>query len=150
MDTPPFSELGLPEELLAAVESLGFERPSPIQALSIPVALSGVDLLGLSQTGSGKTAAFTLPVLARIDLKSRSPQALIVCPTRELAVQVCEEVHRLGSQMRGLRAVPVYGGAPMGPPQRWVTLASSGPIFWAGRVKERRSSGTVERPPAGP
>jgi len=113
MDTPPFSELGLPEELLAAVESLGFERPSPIQALSIPVALSGVDLLGLSQTGSGKTAAFTLPVLARIDLKSRSPQALIVCPTRELAVQVCEEVHRLGSQMRGLRAVPVYGGAPM-------------------------------------
>jgi len=113
MDTPPFSELGLPEELLAAVESLGFERPSPIQALSIPVALSGVDLLGLSQTGSGKTAAFTLPVLARIDLKSRSPQALIVCPTRELAVQVCEEVHRLGAQMRGLRAVPVYGGAPM-------------------------------------
>ncbi|MGC4014977.1 MAG: DEAD/DEAH box helicase [Luteolibacter sp.] len=113
MDTPPFSELGLPEELLAAVESLGFERPSPIQALSIPVALSGSDLLGLSQTGSGKTAAFALPVLAKIDLKLHAPQALMVCPTRELAVQVCEEVHRLGAKMRGLRAVPVYGGAPM-------------------------------------
>ncbi|BCU75816.1 DEAD/DEAH box helicase [Luteolibacter sp. LG18] len=113
MDTPPFSELGLPEELLAAIESLGFERPSPIQALSIPVALTGSDLLGLSQTGSGKTAAFALPVLAKIDLKVHAPQALMVCPTRELAVQVCEEVHRLGEKMRGLRAVPVYGGAPM-------------------------------------
>ncbi len=113
METPPFSDLGLPEALIAAVEALGFERPSPIQALSIPVALSGSDLLGLSQTGSGKTAAFALPVLAKIDLRQRSTQALIICPTRELAVQVCEEVHRLGSKMPGLRAVPVYGGAPM-------------------------------------
>lgn len=113
MDTLPFSELGLPEDLIAAVEALGFERPSPIQAMSIPVALTGADMLGLSQTGSGKTAAFALPVLAKIDINKRSPQALIVCPTRELAVQVCEEVHRLGAKMRGLRAVPVYGGAPM-------------------------------------
>jgi len=113
MDTPPFSELGLTEELLAAIQDLGYEQPSPIQAMAIPVAMSGSDLLGLSQTGSGKTAAFALPVLARIDLNKRTPQALIVCPTRELAVQVCEEVHRLGIKMRGLRAVPVYGGAPM-------------------------------------
>ena len=113
MDTPPFTELGLTPELLAAIESLGYERPSPIQAMSIPVAMAGGDLLGLSQTGSGKTAAFGLPVLARIDLKIRNPQALIVCPTRELAVQVCEEIHRLGAKMRGLKSVPVYGGAPM-------------------------------------
>lgn len=108
-----FQDLGLPEALLAGVAALGFEQPSPIQAMSIPVAMSGKDLLGLSQTGSGKTAAFALPILARIDVRRAEPQALIVCPTRELAMQVCEEVHRLGSKMLGLKAVPVYGGAPM-------------------------------------
>ncbi|WP_035609556.1 DEAD/DEAH box helicase [Haloferula sp. BvORR071] len=113
METPPFSELGLPSELLAAVEALGFERPSPIQAMAIPVALTGRDILGLSHTGSGKTAAFTLPLLAKLDFKKRLPQALILCPTRELAVQVCEEVHRLGAKLGQLRAIPVYGGAPM-------------------------------------
>ncbi|MCW1922482.1 DEAD/DEAH box helicase [Luteolibacter arcticus] len=113
METPPFSELGLSPELLAAVEVLGFERPSPIQAMAIPVALTGRDILGLSHTGSGKTAAFTLPLLAKLDFNLRRPQALILCPTRELAVQVCEEVHRLGSKLGQLRAIPVYGGAPM-------------------------------------
>jgi ATP-dependent RNA helicase DeaD len=113
MDTPPFSELGLPAPLLAAIETLGFERPSPIQALSIPPALEGKDLVGLSATGSGKTAAFTLPALAKLDVKAHATQVLIICPTRELAVQVCEEVHRLGAKLRGLHATPVYGGAPM-------------------------------------
>jgi ATP-dependent RNA helicase DeaD len=113
MDTPPFSELGLPGPLLAAVEALGFERPSPIQALAIPPALEGSDLIGLFQTGSGKTAAFALPVLAKIDVENRSPQALVLCPTRELANQVCEDVHRYASQMKQLRAVPIYGGAPI-------------------------------------
>ncbi len=113
MDTPPFSELGLPDHLLAAIEILGYERPSPIQAMSIPPALLGKDILGLSATGSGKTAAFTLPALSKIDVKQGYPQVLILCPTRELAVQVCEEVHRLGAKMTGLNATPVYGGAPM-------------------------------------
>ena len=113
MDTPPFSQLGLPAPLLAAIEALGYERPSPIQAMSIPPALEGRDLVGLSATGSGKTAAFALPALTMLDLKNRRPQVLILCPTRELAVQVCEEVHRLGAKMHGLHATPVYGGAPM-------------------------------------
>ena len=113
MDTPPFSELGLPDALLAAIETLGYERPSPIQAMSIPPALLGKDLVGLSATGSGKTAAFTLPALAKLDVKQGYPQVLILCPTRELAVQVCEEVHRLGAKMQGLHATPVYGGAPI-------------------------------------
>ena len=113
MDTPPFSELGLPDALLAAIETLGYERPSPIQAMSIPPALLGKDLVGLSATGSGKTAAFTLPALAKLDVKQGYPQVLILCPTRELAVQVCEEVHRLGAKMTGLHATPVYGGAPI-------------------------------------
>jgi len=113
METPPFTELGLPAPLLAAIETLGYERPSPIQALSIPPALEGKDIVGLSATGSGKTAAFVLPALTLLDLKAHHPQVLILCPTRELAVQVCEEVHRLGAKMRGLHATPVYGGAPM-------------------------------------
>ena len=113
MDTPPFSELGLPPALLSAIETLGYERPSPIQAMSIPPALEGHDLLGLSATGSGKTAAFTLPALASVDTAARFPQVLILCPPRELAVQVCEEVHRLGAKMKDLHATPVYGGAPM-------------------------------------
>jgi len=113
METPPFSELGLKDELLDGITALGFERPSPIQALAIPVALAGRDLIGLSQTGSGKTAAFGLPVLQGVDLEDRRVQAIVICPTRELAVQVCQDIHRLGSAMRGLHAVPVYGGASM-------------------------------------
>lgn len=113
MDTIPFAELGLPDPLVEAVLEMGFESPSQIQAETIPPALAGEDLIGLSQTGSGKTAAFALPMLAQIDVSLQEPQALIVCPTRELAVQVCEEVFRLGSKMKGLRSLPVYGGAPI-------------------------------------
>ena len=113
MDTPMFADLGLPDVLLSAVLDMGFESPSPIQAKTIPLALEGKDLIGLSQTGSGKTAAFALPTLAAIDAHLAEPQALIVCPTRELAVQVCEEVFRLGCKIKGLRALPVYGGAPI-------------------------------------
>ena len=114
MDTPPFSSLGLTPILLEAVESLGFEKPSAIQALAIPVALEGHDVVGLSETGSGKTAAFGLPVLQQIDVNSRDTQALIVCPTRELAVQVCEQIHILGAGFgRDLLVAPVYGGASM-------------------------------------
>ena len=86
MDTPPFSELGLPGHLITAVESLGFERPSPIQAAAIPPALAGKDLVGLSETGSGKTAAFTLPALAKIDLDERTPQVRVA----GLAATICE------------------------------------------------------------
>lgn len=113
MDTVPFTELGLTAPLLEAVKDMGFESPSPIQARTIPLALQGDDLIGLSQTGSGKTAAFALPLLARLKIEKKAPQALVVCPTRELAVQVCEEIYRLGSKLGGLRALPVYGGAPI-------------------------------------
>ena len=124
MDTPPFSELGLSPHTLEAVEKLGFERPSPIQALAIPVALEGRDIVGLSETGSGKTAAFTLPLLEKINTDDRRTQALIVCPTRELAVQVCEQVHLLGAGLgRDLTVAPVYGGASM---ERQFKLLSRG------------------------
>lgn len=110
MDTPPFTELGLRDELVEAVNAMGFEKPSPIQAMTIPPALEGSDLVGISQTGSGKTAAFALPLLNKIDLSIKGTQALVLCPTRELAMQVCEEIHRLASKLKGVSAVPVYGG----------------------------------------
>ncbi|GAA5482695.1 DEAD/DEAH box helicase [Haloferula sargassicola] len=144
METPPFSELGLPAPLLAAVEALGFERPSPIQALSIPPALEGRDLVGLSQTGSGKTAAFTLPVLARIDLDELRPQAIVLCPTRELAHQVCEEVHRLGAEMKGLRAVPVYGGAPIDRQFRALRQGAHVVVGTPGRVLDHLRRGSLD------
>ena len=108
-----FSDLGLGPELLKGISKLGFESPSPIQAQTIPLILEGRDMVGLSQTGSGKTAAFSLPALEQIDLSLPEPQALILCPTQELAVQVSEEIHRLGSALKGLVALPVYGGAPI-------------------------------------
>lgn len=106
-----FSELGLSNEVQKAVQRLGFEQASPIQAAAIPVLLTGRDIVGQSHTGSGKTAAFAIPALERLDLKAPGPQVLILVPTRELAMQVTEEVHKLAYFKRGVRAVPIYGGA---------------------------------------
>jgi len=111
MSQHTFPELGIAPELLEAVKSLGFEQPSPIQAEAIPVALSGRDVVGQSQTGSGKTMAFGIPVVQGVDGSKRHVQALILCPTRELAMQVCAEIHKLASFKEGVRATPVYGGA---------------------------------------
>lgn len=111
MSTQTFPELGISPELLEAVTSLGFEQPSPIQAQAIPVALTGRDVVGQSHTGSGKTMAFGIPVVQGVDGSKRAVQALILCPTRELAMQVCAEIHKLASYKEGVRATPVYGGA---------------------------------------
>ena len=108
-----FTDLGLRPELLEGIRRLGFETPSPIQAQTIPLAVKGNDIVGLSQTGSGKTAAFALPALHKVDTTQMKTQVLILCPTRELAVQVCEETNRLASVMEDLIATPVYGGAPI-------------------------------------
>src|SRR5260221_1797878 len=105
-----FSELGLSSEVLKAIDRLGFEQPAPIQAESIPVLMSGKDVVGQSQTGSGKTVAFAAPAIEKVVVTDRSTQVLILCPTRELAVQVSEEVHKLAFFKRGLHALPVYGG----------------------------------------
>lgn len=144
MDTPPFSELGLPENLLSAIEALGYERPSPIQALSIPAALAGKDILGLSATGSGKTASFTLPALAQLDVKQAYPQVLILCPTRELAVQVCEEVHRLGAKTSGLHATPVYGGAPIDRQLRALRSGAQVVVGTPGRLLDHLRRGSFD------
>jgi ATP-dependent RNA helicase DeaD len=105
-----FAELGLSENIIKALTEMGFEKPSPIQAQGIPAVMQGSDVIGQAQTGTGKTAAFGIPVLERIDTSSNAVQALILCPTRELAVQVSEELGRLGKFMRGIRIEAIYGG----------------------------------------
>jgi ATP-dependent RNA helicase DeaD len=110
MTTKLFSELGLSAEILKAIDKLGFEQASPIQAESIPVLLTGKDVVGQSQTGSGKTAAFAIPAIEKVNPDQRNVQVLILCPTRELAVQVSEEVHKLAFFKRGITALPIYGG----------------------------------------
>ncbi|MFC5695964.1 DEAD/DEAH box helicase [Pseudomonas sp. GCM10022186] len=110
-----FAALGIHPSVLAAITAVGYEEPSPIQAQSIPVILAGHDMIGQAQTGTGKTAAFALPILSRIDPAKREPQALILAPTRELALQVATAFETYAKQMPGLNVVAVYGGAPMGP-----------------------------------
>jgi ATP-dependent RNA helicase DeaD len=105
-----FAELGLAPEILKAIERMGFEEASPIQSAAIPILLEGADVVGQSQTGSGKTAAFGIPAIQLVDASIRAPQVLILCPTRELAVQVAEEIAKLAFFKRGVRELPIYGG----------------------------------------
>ncbi|WP_425354269.1 DEAD/DEAH box helicase [Ectopseudomonas mendocina] len=114
-ETGGFAALGLHPNILAALTAVGYEEPSPIQAQAIPVILAGHDMIGQAQTGTGKTAAFALPLLSKIDAAKREPQVLILAPTRELALQVATAFETYSKQMPGVNVVAVYGGAPMGP-----------------------------------
>lgn len=110
METVRFDELQLDERILRAVADMGFEEASPIQAQAIPVQMEGRDIIGQAQTGTGKTAAFGIPLLQKIDPKSKKLQAVALCPTRELAIQVADEVRRLAKYMHGVKVLPIYGG----------------------------------------
>lgn len=110
METVRFEELNLDPRIMRAITDMGFEAASPIQAQSIPVQMEGKDMIGQAQTGTGKTAAFGIPMLQKIDPDSRKTQAIILCPTRELAIQVAEELRRLAKYMSGIKILPVYGG----------------------------------------
>src|SRR5690348_1669484 len=108
-----FSSLALSPSLIQIAGELGFKQMTPIQAKSIPLLLMGKDLIGQSRTGSGKTAAFALPLLEKINLKGRQVQALILCPTRELSAQVAREIRKLGRYHPGLQVLPLSGGQPI-------------------------------------
>lgn len=110
METIRFDELQLDERILRAVTDMGFEAMSPIQAQAIPVQMEGRDVIGQAQTGTGKTAAFGIPLLQKIDRDSKRLQAIALCPTRELAIQVAEEIRRLAKYMHGIKVLPIYGG----------------------------------------
>ncbi|MGX7682024.1 DEAD/DEAH box helicase [Jatrophihabitans sp. DSM 45814] len=111
---PSFADLGIGEPVLRALSDVGYETPSPIQAATIPPLMAGRHVVGLAQTGTGKTAAFALPILSRIDLNQRTPQALILAPTRELALQVSEAISRYAHYLPGLNVLPIYGGQSYG------------------------------------
>ncbi|TFW17812.1 DEAD/DEAH box helicase [Massilia arenosa] len=115
MQDTTFADLGLPAPLLKALKEVGYEVPSPIQAQTIPLLLENRDVLGQAQTGTGKTAAFALPILARIDVKQTAPQALVLAPTRELAIQVAEAFQSYAAHMPRFHVLPVYGGQSYGP-----------------------------------
>ncbi|WP_084591132.1 DEAD/DEAH box helicase [Desulfonatronovibrio magnus] len=113
METIKFESLNLTTETLKGIEDMGFEETSPIQAQSIPAILQGRDIIGQAQTGTGKTASFGIPLLEKIDTQSKTIQAIVLCPTRELAIQVAEEISALGKFHKGLNVLPVYGGQPI-------------------------------------
>ena len=105
-----FDELNIDERILRAVEDMGFEETSPIQTQAIPAVLEGIDVIGQAQTGTGKTAAYSIPMLQKINPDVKKPQAIVLCPTRELAVQVAEEIRKLAKYMSDIKVLPVYGG----------------------------------------
>ncbi|MDD4658501.1 MAG: DEAD/DEAH box helicase, partial [Eubacteriales bacterium] len=104
-----FNELGLSPEVLRSISSMGFEEMTPIQQEAIPIALAGKDLIGQARTGTGKTAAFGIPMVERFVPEQGLPQGLVITPTRELAVQVAEELHKIG-EFKRIRSLPIYGG----------------------------------------
>ncbi|MGB7181189.1 MAG: DEAD/DEAH box helicase, partial [Burkholderiaceae bacterium] len=139
-----FGDLNLPAPLLAALNDVGYETPSPIQAQTIPPLLAGKDLLGHAPTGTGKTAAFALPMLARLDLTAQGVQSLILTPTRELAIQVAEAITKYASKIDGLRVLPVYGGQEYGTQIRQLTRGVHVVVGTPGRVMDHMRKGTLK------
>ena len=139
-----FAELGLSPDLLKAVERMGFEQAAPIQAETIPKLLAGSDLIGQSQTGSGKTAAFGIPAVELVDAKSRAVQVLMLCPTRELASQVAEEIAKLAYFKKGVRELPVYGGQSYEHQFRGLKAGPQIVIGTPGRIIDHIGQGTLK------
>lgn len=138
-ETGTFAELGLHPSILAAITAVGYEEPSPIQSQSIPVILAGHDMIGQAQTGTGKTAAFALPILSKIDPAKREPQALILAPTRELALQVATAFETYSKQLPGVSVVAIYGGAPMGPQLKSLRMGAQIIVATPGRLVDHLS-----------
>ena len=139
-----FPDLGIDAEILKAIEKLGFAQPSPIQAEAIPVALAGRDVVGQSQTGSGKTMAFAIPGLQAINPKDVAVQMLVMCPTRELAMQVCTEIHKLLPGRKSVFATPIYGGAAYEHQIRALKKGSQIVVGTPGRILDFVRRGTLK------
>jgi ATP-dependent RNA helicase DeaD len=139
-----FRDLGLGEPLLEALAEVGYESPSPIQSATIPVLLSGADLLGQAQTGTGKTAAFALPALERLDLSGREPQVLVLVPTRELALQVAEAFQRYASHLKGFHVLPIYGGQSYQPQLNALRRGVHVVVGTPGRISDHLERGTLK------
>lgn len=142
--TPAFDELGLHPKVQKALKDVGYETPSPIQAETIPLLLDGHHVVGLAQTGTGKTAAFALPILSRIDLSDPTPQALILAPTRELALQVSEAFERYAAHLKGLHVLPVYGGQGYGVQLSALRRGVHVIVGTPGRIMDHLDKGTLD------
>ncbi|MCE7698891.1 MAG: DEAD/DEAH box helicase, partial [Methanobacterium paludis] len=139
-----FKDLDISSEIENAVADMGFEEATPIQSLAIPHVLDGRDVIGQAQTGTGKTAAFGIPILEMVDPGDRSLQAVILCPTRELAIQVAEEIRKLSKYMSKIKVLPIYGGQPI---ERQIKALKKGVqviIGTPGRVMDHMRRGTLK------
>ena len=143
-DALTFADLGLDPRVLQAVQEVGYETPSPIQAETIPTLLTGRDVVGLAQTGTGKTAAFALPILSRLDLRQKKPQALVLAPTRELALQVCEAFERYAAHVPGVHVLPVYGGQAYGVQLSALRRGVHVVVGTPGRIMDHLEKGTLD------
>lgn len=144
METLRFEDLNLSNEILKAVENKGFEEATPIQAQAIPYVLEGRDIIGQAQTGTGKTAAFGIPILEKLSNEEKAVQALVLCPTRELAIQVAEEIRELAKYKRGVEILPIYGGQPI---DRQIKALKKRPqiiVGTPGRVMDHMNRGTLK------
>ena len=139
-----FRVLGLSAPLMKAIEESGYTIPTPIQTQTIPLLLAGRDLLGQAQTGSGKTGAFALPLLQRIDLACKHPQVLVLVPTRELAIQVAAAFERYGSKMSQLRVLAIYGGAAYQPQFSQLNRGVHVVVGTPGRVMDHMTRGSLK------
>ncbi|HEV2703394.1 MAG TPA: DEAD/DEAH box helicase [Steroidobacteraceae bacterium] len=139
-----FSELGLPAPLLEALAAVGYESPSPIQTATIPRMLKGEDVLGQAQTGTGKTAAFALPILARIDVSQNTAQCLVMVPTRELAIQVAEAFQKYAVKLPGFHVLPIYGGQSYTPQLKGLKRGAQVIVATPGRVMDHMKRGSLD------
>jgi len=142
--SPSFQDLALIEPVLKALKDVGYENPSPIQAQVIPFMLQGKDVLGQAQTGTGKTAAFALPILSRIDLRQKDPQVLVLAPTRELAIQVAEAFQRYAAHLKGFHVLPIYGGQDYSSQLRQLSRGAHVVVGTPGRVMDHMRRGTLK------
>jgi ATP-dependent RNA helicase DeaD len=143
-DTTTFDQLALSGPILKALIDIGYETPSPIQAQTIPLVLKGRDVLGEAQTGTGKTAAFALPILSNLDMSQKAVQVLVLAPTRELAIQVAEAFQKYAKHIKGFHVLPVYGGQDYRGQIRALERGVHVVVGTPGRVMDHMRRGTLK------
>ena len=144
METVRFDELDLSPEILRGIQEMGFEEATPIQGKAIPAVLAGGDVIGQAQTGTGKTAAFGIPILMKVDPQDKRTQTIILCPTRELAIQVADEIRNLARYMHAVKVLPVYGGQEIGKQIRSLKGGAQIIIGTPGRVMDHLRRKTIK------
>ena len=139
-----FNELNISDNIKKGIKGMGFTKATPIQEQSIPVTLKGKDVMGQAQTGSGKTVAFAIPIIEKIFIEDKSPQAIVLCPTRELCMQVADEISKVGSNIKKLKILSVYGGQPIGKQTRVLKKGVHIVVGTPGRVIDHINRGTLD------